>query len=97
MLESPLREAAVVFVNGQRAGSVWCPPYQLEITSLLHPGANTLRIVVANLAINALAHQPLPDYKPLVAKYGDRFQDQDMSNLQPLPAGLLGNVRLVAK
>ena len=97
MLESPVREAAVVFVNGQRAGSVWCPPYQLEITSLLHPGENSLRIVVANLAINALAHQPLPDYKPLIAKYGNRFQDQDMSNLQPLPAGLLGPLRLMAK
>ena len=97
MLEGPVHEAAVVFVNGQRAGSVWCPPYELEITSLLHPGANSLRIVVANLAINALAHQPLPDFKPLVAKYGDRFQDQDMSNLQPEPAGLLGPVRLMAK
>ena len=97
MLEGPVHEAAVVFVNGQRAGSVWCPPYQLEITSLLHPGENSLRIVVANLAINALAHQPLPDHKPLIAKYGDRFQDQDMGNLQPLPAGLLGPVRLRAK
>ena len=97
MLESPVHEAAVVFVNGQRAGSVWCPPYQLEVGGLLHAGANSLRIVVANLAINALANQPVPDRKPLVAKYGDRFQDQDMSNLQPVPAGLLGPVRLVAK
>jgi hypothetical protein len=97
MLESPVREAAVVFVNGKPAGSVWKPPYELEIGSLLHPGANSLRVVVANLAINALAHQPLPDYKALIAKYGDRFQDQDMANLQPLPAGLLGPVRVVAK
>jgi len=97
MLESPVHEAAVVFVNGQRAGSVWCPPYQLEVGGLLHAGANSLRIVVANLAINALAIQPAPDRKPLVAKYGDRFQDQDMSNLQPVPAGLLGPVRLVSK
>jgi len=97
MLESPVHEAAVVFVNGQRAGSVWCPPYQLEVGGLLHPGANSLRIVVANLAINALTRQPLPDYKPLIAKYGDRFQDQDMSNLQPVPAGLLGPLRLITK
>ena len=73
------------------------PPYELEIGGLLHAGENSLRIVVANLAINALAHQPPPDYKPLIAKYGDRFQDQDMANLQPLPAGVLGPVRLVAK
>ena len=27
-LDGPVREAAVVYVNGKRAGSVWCPPYQ---------------------------------------------------------------------
>jgi hypothetical protein len=97
MLEGPVREAAVVFVNGKPAGSVWRPPYELEIGGLLHAGQNSLRIVVANLAINALTRQPLPDYKPLIAKYGDRFQDQDMANLQPEPAGILGPVRLVAK
>jgi hypothetical protein len=29
MLESPVREAAVVYVNGKPAGSVWRPPYKL--------------------------------------------------------------------
>jgi hypothetical protein len=52
---------------------------------------------VANLAINELAHQPPLDHRALIQKYGDRFQDQDMQNLQPLPAGLLGPVRLIAK
>lgn len=97
MLESPVREAAVVTVNGKPAGSVWRPPYQLDVTGLLRPGENTIRVVVANLAINELAHQPPPDQRALVQKYGDRFQDQDMTNLQPLPSGLLGPVRLIAK
>jgi hypothetical protein len=97
LLESPVREAAIVYVNGQRAGAVWHPPYQIEVTGLLHSGENTLRIVVANLAINALAAQPPPDYRALIAKYGDRFQDQDMNNIQPLPSGILGPVRIVAK
>ena len=26
-LDAPIRDAAVITVNGQRAGSVWCPPY----------------------------------------------------------------------
>ena len=95
LLESPVREANIVYVNGQRAGSVWHPPYEVEITGLLHGGENTLRIVVANLALNALAAQPPPDYRALIAKYGDRFQDQDMKNIQPLPAGILGPVRIV--
>jgi hypothetical protein len=97
LLESPVREAAVVYVNGKRAGSVWRPPYEVEVTGMLHAGTNQLRIVVANLAINELAKGPLPDYKALTAKYGERFQAQDMNNLQPLPSGLLGGVRLVAR
>ena len=97
MLEGPVREAAVVTVNGKPAGSVWRPPYEVEVGGLLHAGENTIRVVVANLAINEMAKGPLPDYKALNAKYGERFQDQDTANLQPLPSGLLGPVRLIAK
>ena len=97
MLESPVREAAIVYINGKRAGSVWCAPYQVEVGPLLHAGANTVKVVVANLAINELAKGPLPDYRALTAKYGERFQAQDMNNLQPLPSGLLGPVTLVAR
>jgi len=97
LLDGPVREAAIVYLNGQRAGSVWHPPYEIDITDQLHAGENTLRIVVANLALNALAAQPLPDYRALIAKYGDRFQDQDMRSVQPQPAGILGPVRIVAR
>jgi alpha-L-rhamnosidase len=97
MLESPVREAAVIYVNGKRAGSVWHPPYEVEVGALLHVGANTIRITVANLAINELAKGPLPDYKALNAKYGERFQAQDMTGLQSLPSGILAPVRLIAK
>ena len=97
MLEGPVREAAVVYVNGKAAGSIWCPPYEVDIAALLHPGENDIRVVVASLALNLLAKGPLPDYKDLNAKYGERFQAQDLTNLQPLPAGLLGPVRLIAR
>jgi hypothetical protein len=97
MLESPVREAAQVFVNGKLAGMVWHPPYELDVTALLHAGDNDLRIVVANLALNELAKGPLPDYKALNARYGERFQPQDLQNVQPVPAGLLGPVRIIAR
>jgi hypothetical protein len=97
MLESPVREAAVVYVNGQRAGAVWCPPYEVDVTGLLKEGANNIRVVVANLAVNVLAKGPLPDYKELTAKYGEKFQAQDMNLVQPQPAGLLGPVRLESR
>lgn len=95
LLDGPVREAAVIFVNGQRAGSVWHPPYRLDITRALHPGPNKIKIRVANTAINMLAGRSQPEYRLLWARYGQRFIPQDMENLEPLPSGLLGGVRLI--
>ena len=95
-LDGPVREAAVVYVNGQRAGSVWCPPYSLDLTRHLRRGENKLRIVVGNLALNYMAGHRLPDYRLLNLRYGERFQAQDMDKVRPVPSGLLGTVRLVA-
>jgi hypothetical protein len=97
MMESPVREAAIVYVNGKRAGAVWCAPYEVEVTALLHAGQNDLKVVVANLALNEMAGSPLPDYKTLNAKYGSRFDAQDMASVQALPSGLLGPVKLVSR
>ena len=94
-VNAPVREAAVVTVNGRRAGSVWCPPYSLDVTEYLKPGENQLRITVGNLALNYLAGHALPDYKLLTARYGERFQAQDMDKVQPITAGLLGPIRLM--
>ncbi len=95
-LDAPIREAAIVYVNERRAGAVWCPPYALDVTGLLHPGENHIRIVVANLAINQMAGQRPPDYRLLNQRYGERFQAQDMNKVQPVPAGLWGPVQLIA-
>jgi hypothetical protein len=64
------------------------------VTRLLHAGENRIRIVVGNLAINELAGQSPPDYKLLNLRFGERFTPQDMKDLQALPAGLLGPIRL---
>jgi alpha-L-rhamnosidase len=96
-LESPVREAAQVFVNGKAAGAVWKAPFEVEITGLLKPGDNAIRVVVANLALNVLAKGPLPDYKELNAKYGEKFQAQDMESVRSLPSGMVGPVKLVAR
>ncbi len=96
LFEGPVREAAVVYLNGRRAGSLWHPPYVVDVTSLLHSGQNTLSIEVANLAVNFMAGHPLPDYKALIAKYGDRFQPQEMNLIAPVASGLLGPIKLFA-
>jgi alpha-L-rhamnosidase len=95
--DPPIREAAVVFVNGQRAGSLWHPPYRLEVTPYLHAGRNRIEIHVYNTAINAWAALPPYDYGPLIAKYGDRFQMQDLNQVQPVASGLLGTVHLFSE
>ncbi len=95
-VDAPVREAAVVFVNGRRAGAAWCPPYAVDVTPLLRPGPNVIRVEVANLAINYMAGRALPDYKLLNLRYGTRFEPQDMGKIQPVPAGLFGPIRLVA-
>lgn len=96
-LDPPVREAAVIFVNGQRAGSLWCPPYRLDVTRWLRAGQNDIRIEVANLALNYMAGHALPDYRLLNLRYGVRFEAQDMDKVQPVPAGLLGPIRLVSE
>jgi hypothetical protein len=95
MLESPVREAAVVYINGQRAGSVWKPPYQLDVTPWLKAGSNRIEVRVANLALNGLAGQERPDYRLLSARYGQRFVPQDTHLIEPKPSGMLGPVRLM--
>jgi hypothetical protein len=94
---APVQEAAVAYVNGRRVGSLWCPPYALDVTTFLKPGENTLRIEVANAAINSLAGQALPDYRLLNLRYGVRFEAQDMDKVRPAPSGLRGPIRLVPR
>ena len=79
--EGPIREAAEVYVNGERAGFVWRPPYTIDITRFL-------------TAINSLAGRALPTYRLLNERYGERFTPQDMGNLQVLPSGILGDLQL---
>jgi len=82
------RAIAKVTVNGTALGGVWTPPYQVDITSALHPGANELEIKVVNTWVNRLigdARLPAPDRKTSV-----RFGPDAHSPLQS--SGLLGPV-----
>lgn len=94
-LEPPVREAAIVYIDDHMAGSLWCPPYSVDVTSLVRAGKNHVRIVVANTAMNYMAGHSLPDYRLLNLRFGERFQPQDMDKVQPLPSGLVGKPRLI--
>jgi alpha-L-rhamnosidase len=98
-IDAPVREAAVVFINGKRAGSAWCPPYEVDLTGMLTSGENEIRIEVANLAVNYMASSDSirsPSYSALIERYGNRFQPQDIRFIQPVPAGLFGPIRVIA-
>ncbi len=93
--DPPIHEAALVVINGQAAGALWHPPYRLDISKLVKPGENHIEIQSSTRRLNAWSALPPHDYKPLIAKYGDRFQMQDLDKVQPLPSGILGSIKLV--
>jgi hypothetical protein len=95
--DPPIREAAVIYINSQKAGSLWCPPYRLDIRRLLKVGRNDVRILVGNTALNYMAGRKLPDYKLLNLRYGERFQAQDMDKVQPISSGMIGAPKLILK
>jgi hypothetical protein len=93
-LDAPIRDAATIVVNGNAAGSLWCPPWRVDVTPHVRPGKNSLTVRVGNTQMNHMAGRPLPDYRLLILRYGDRFQPQTMDQVRVLPSGLLGPVRL---
>ena len=93
--DPPIQAAGLVVINGRSAGALWHPPYRLDVSKLLKPGVNHIEIDVYNTALNAWSALPPHDYAPLIAKYGDKFQMQDLNQVAPISSGLLGPVHLV--
>jgi hypothetical protein len=50
----PFKGIAEVHLNGRNLGTVWCAPWQIEITDALKPGRNELEIHMANCWPNRL-------------------------------------------
>ena len=63
-IELDLGDVAVmadVTLNGQHVGTLWKPPFRIDVTTELSGGQNTLEITVANLWVNRLiGDQNLP-------------------------------------
>ncbi|MCD9185313.1 MAG: hypothetical protein LUM44_02695 [Pyrinomonadaceae bacterium] len=95
-LDAPVKEAAVIYINGKRVGSLWSPPYNLDVSGFLKAGENKLKIEVANTAMNYMAGRSLPNYRLLNLRYGERFQPQEMEKVMPYPSGITGNMRLIS-
>lgn len=84
-----VRSIARVRVNGRDLGTLWKPPYRLEMSAAVKPGKNALEIEVVNTWLNRL----LGDDQPGVTKR--RTSATTKTWRGPLqPAGLLGPVRI---
>jgi hypothetical protein len=59
-----VRDLAEVWVNGTLAGTVWKPPYRVDITSAAIPGKNRIEIRSVNLWVNRL----IGDVQPGVSR-----------------------------
>ena len=53
-IKPPVLDAAVVYVDGNRVGAAWCPPYEVNLGQL-SAGTHTLLIQVGNTPINYLS------------------------------------------
>lgn len=74
---------ATVRVNGRNAGAVWKEPYRLDVTDLVHAGANTLEVAVTNLWTNRLIGD---EFLPAENEYGIRDeQGNDPHGIVCLP------------
>jgi len=87
-----LANIASVRVNGQECGILWTRPYWLDLTAAMHTGQNTIEISVTNTWANRLiGDQALPEEKRITRTTAPfRLKDKPL-----LPAGLLGEVKLV--
>jgi hypothetical protein len=88
-----VRELAEVRVNGKACGIVWTPPFRVDITEAVKPGANEVEIRVVNFWYNRVAgDKDLPVEKRLT-----RTNIKKLSNpgTPLMPSGLMGPVQVL--
>ncbi len=86
-----VRVIARAAVNGKPAGGCWTPPFRVEVTGLLKPGANLLEIEVASTWSNRLTGD--------ANAAGRKYTNTNIpwkKDTPLLPSGLMGPVRLEA-
>jgi hypothetical protein len=89
-----IRGMARVRLNGEEVGTLWCAPWQVDITDALQPGENLLEIDVANLWPNRLiGDKALPEEEQISWSTWNPYD----RNSPLLESGLLGPVRILAE
>jgi len=91
-----VRDIAEVKVNGKSAGTIWAPPYRLDVTSALHPGTNRIEIAVTNEWTNRqFGDRLVAPEKRILTSPGGAAQPILFSGTLLLPeSGLLGDITI---
>ncbi len=94
-----VRDVAEVFVNGKSAGILWKKPYQVNISQMVQPGTNDLKIEIVNMWSNRLTGDMLSDPKDRFCKTNHPYMKTEVwpGGDEPYKlqtAGLLGPVVL---
>ncbi len=83
---------AVVWVNGVKAGTWWCSPWEQDITPYVKKGKNQLRIEVVNSLYNRMIGDAAqPHAKP----YTQAFPPIVTADTPLVPSGMVGEVQLL--
>jgi hypothetical protein len=93
-----VKDLAAVAVNGKPLGTLWKPPYQLDVTGALRPGANQLEIKVTNQWSNRqMGDRLAPPEKRVLPPAGGFMMAGGRGGPQtPAESGLIGPVTVVA-
>jgi hypothetical protein len=84
-------EIAEVSLNGHSLGTLWHPPFRVDVTGALRPGSNLLEVRVANVWANRLIGDAQPGAERVAYTSAPTYRAD-----APLrPSGLLGPVRLL--
>jgi len=102
LLEPPVREIAVVEVEGEEVGVLWRPPFRIDLTGRLSAGTTRLRLRVFGTSAAAAAD---PQHAALAAEqvalahetYGERFQMQELERMLDGVATGLGAVPVLRR
>lgn len=95
-----VRDVAEVFINGKSAGILWKKPCQINISELVQPGTNDLRIEIVNMWSNRLTGDMLSDPRDRFCKTNHPYMKAEVwpGGDEPYKlqsAGLLGPVTLL--
>jgi hypothetical protein len=93
-----VKDLAEVSVNGRALGTLWKPPYELDVTGVLRPGTNQLEIKITNEWTNRqIGDRSAPPDRRVLAPAGG-FGGGPRGGFQTLPeSGLLGPVTVVTR